>query len=130
MECISHPVLRCTSVSGKGWVVQDSPAPFCFFLNTHPPISASLAYTGRLIQNRSTSKSDSLAESPLGPWELGGVGVGRVRGEGSSSGEKGQSCCPWVRGKATETLPRGELGNTLLKDGEGNSQRQGLIIYK
>lgn len=55
--------------------------------------------------------------------------MGRVRGEGSSSGEKGQSCCTWVRGKATETLSRGELGNALFKEGKGNRARDGASLF-
>lgn len=107
------------------------PSTLLLLSERHPPISASLAYIGRLIQNRSTSKSDSLAESPLGPWELG-------RGRSRQSPGRGQLF--W--GKGSELLHLGQReGNRdtapcrfrqhPLERGQGEqSQRQGLIIYK
>lgn len=119
MECISRPVLRWGNVSGKGWAVQDSSALLCFMLNTRPPISAPLALIGRLIQNRSTNKSDSLPESPLGPWELG---RGRSRQSLGELWGKGPELLCLGKGKAVRHCP--------VAEGRGNRARDRLQTGK
>lgn len=118
MDCISYPVLRCSNVSGKGWAVQDSPAPFCFLLNTHPPISAPLACTGRLIPNRSANKSDSLPE-------LGSPGRGRFFwGKGPELLHLGQR-------EGSRHCPVSTVRQCPPKRRQGEqSQGRGLIVHK
>lgn len=90
--CLSHPDLRRQCL----WEGEATRLPSPLLLPSEHPSSMSvpLAHTGRLMQSRSTNKSDSLPESPLGPWELGrsrrSPGRGQFWGKGPELLHPGQ----------------------------------------